>query len=79
MTIEDQIATLDDRFRGLWKSRLVDDPTDGNNPNCETGWSVTFIVGGDYGETSYYDSPQKALSRAIEIVKEYKTRGLDRQ
>ena len=62
--MEEYISLLGDAFRGLWKSRMVDE--DG-----ELGfdrWTVTFIYRGHYVETPDFSLPLDALAWAYDRV-----------
>ena len=54
---------LGPRFRGLWKSVVVQD--DGST---RTGWSCTFMYRGNYGEVDYQANALDALRKAVEMV-----------
>ena len=47
-------------FRGLWRSRCLE-----NDGNFSEGWSVTFILGGEYCETPYQKDAMAALNYAL--------------
>lgn len=46
-------------FRGLWRSRCLEDS------GIEVGWSVTFILDGEYTETRYCPTKEAACRRAL--------------
>ncbi len=58
MGVVDRMCALA-AFRGLWKSRCFED--DG----IATGWSVTFILDGEYTETRYCPTKEAACKRAL--------------
>ena len=56
--VVDRMCGLD-AFRGLWRSRCLED--DG----LAVGWSVTFILDGEYTETKYCRTKELACRRAL--------------
>ena len=63
LTIEKGINDLGDCFRGLWRSRTVQEER-----LSPLSWTVTFIYNGDVVETSAYSNPEGALREAILIL-----------
>lgn len=59
------VAIIADRseFRGLWRSRCV-------NPDgtIEEGWSVTFVLEGEYCEIPYEPTADRASAAALAIL-----------
>lgn len=49
-------------FRGLWKSRTID------GEKIHEGWSVTFVLDGNYCEVPYHDTPELAVACALECL-----------
>ena len=50
-------------YRGLWKSRTIN--PDGS---YDLGWSVTFVLHGDYCEVPYQPTANEAARRALAIL-----------
>lgn len=60
--VKDRIEKLGKHFRGLWVSTTME--PDGT---ITKGWAVTLVKDGEYIDSDYYNSPEEALDRAIEI------------
>lgn len=61
MTLEEQIETMGDAFRGLWKSYYLD----GDDVPNITRWTLTFIFKGHYVETPDHATPGEAMDWAL--------------
>jgi threonyl-tRNA synthetase len=64
MIVGEKINLLGNKFRGLWRSKLVK-----GGKIVEEGWAVTFDFQGDIVETDYLKTPEQALDIAIETLK----------
>lgn len=69
-TIEEGLERLGNRFRGLWKSVVIN-----NDGTVKSGWSCTFIYKGDYGEVDYQPTALDAMRKAVHIVQLYDEEG----
>ncbi len=63
--MKETIKQLGDSFRGLWKSYIYQTESD---PWPVVKWTVTFILRGQYVETSNMDTPEEALNFAVRMV-----------
>lgn len=70
--IEEQIAKLGDRFRGLWRTYEIAVMGD---EVVSKYWSVTFIYKGHYVETPEMGTPEEALEFALFKVENEERRG----
>ena len=52
-------------FRGLWRSRCIEE--DGS---IESGWAVTFVHGTEYWEIPYQSTPEAACQYALDRLAE---------
>ncbi len=50
-------------FRGLWRSRTM-----WEHGKIEVGWSVTFVLNGDYCEVPYQDTAYEACRQALDRI-----------
>lgn len=61
MTYEEKLATLGDKFRGLWRYQRFDE----NSREAVVKWSCTIQVGLNIYDSSLKDTIHEALDESI--------------
>lgn len=63
--MRDLFDRIGPRFRGLWKSVVIN-----NTKGLRTeGFSCTFSLNGETVETDYFRTPEGALQMVIDVIK----------